>query len=112
MKFDEYEEIKIREIDFDRKKNVFESKIDYDFDGEKEMLCYSFEDEERQKEISSKLFDNVLKLYKFTKKKYVACCGQSETRVVRKEGKDRSVDQKSSCTTISPCKNFSMTESL
>ena len=69
MRFEEYQEMKKKEKLFNEKKRKYENEY-YD-DGERYTLCYSFEDEERQKEISSKLFDNVLKLYKFTKKKYV-----------------------------------------
>ena len=63
---------KIKHLTKEKKKKLFNKrKIEYEKDyedGERYVLCYSFEDNEEQIERSSKLLLYTYNLYKFTKK--------------------------------------------
>ena len=59
----EDEEKKKREALFNERKRKYENN--YNEDGERYVLCYTFEDKEKQIEKSSKLLEYTFNLYKF-----------------------------------------------
>ena len=63
MRFEENVEKKKREALFNERKRKYENHY---YDGERNILCYTFEDKEKQIEKSSKLLLYTYNLYKFT----------------------------------------------
>ena len=63
MRFEEYVEKQKRENKFNERKRNYENKDDGD--GERNTLCYTFEEKETQLEKSSKLLEYTFNLYKF-----------------------------------------------
>ena len=62
MRFEENVEKKKREALFNERKRKYENHY---YDGERNILCYTFEDKEKQIEKSSKLLEYTFNLYKF-----------------------------------------------